>query len=145
MDASLTHCNRKGLGMSKSEIIIVVFLPLGWTISCLYIKESHYPPGALWVFLELVQWLRIWKCPQSYAHSKENFLIKEEIYNSSNLGKVHWVYEWEVTGLTRIRHSTQGWDLLCSQKTEKIQMLNVFNVALLSQALGCDSGGLTQD
>lgn len=48
--ASLTHCNRKGLGMSTSEIIIVVFLPLDLTISCLYIKESHYPLGALSIY-----------------------------------------------------------------------------------------------
>jgi hypothetical protein len=42
-----THCNRRGLGTSTCKIITVVHLPFGWSISCLDVRESHYPLGVL--------------------------------------------------------------------------------------------------
>ena len=45
-EASLTHCNRKGLGMFNCEIMTVLFLPFGWTISCLsrnLYQGTHIP------------------------------------------------------------------------------------------------------
>ena len=173
---SVTQC----LETSKHEIIIALFLPFDWTVSCLSIKEPHYFPGACHHCFKQVEYcprqnLQLltctngpqhspewgwhtkrevhnslpdtmihflslssdWcyeKCPQSYAHSRKRFLTKEDIFNSFHLEKAHWVWEWKVTELAKVRRSTLAWRLSCSLR-EKIQMTKSLQRGFIKRSL----------
>lgn len=112
-EASLTHCNRKGLGMFKCEIITVLFLPFGWTISCLSIKESHYPPGALHRCFKQVEYclgqnLQLLTCTTGPEHSPDLGVVggrdtqTEVVHNKlqdavdASLELDQWLMLWEM-------------------------------------------------
>ena len=83
-EASLTHCNRKGLEMFKCEIITVLFLPFGWTISCLSrnLYQGVHIPAVLHLCFQQVEYcpdqnLKLLTCMEDPEHS-----MTEEVGNT---------------------------------------------------------------